>query len=165
MSHFILTQDQLKQLLTYDKQTGSFHWVKRNQRLAGSTNKVQGYRSIHIKGKNYKCSRLAWLYVYGAMPTHQIDHINHVRGDNRISNLREVTNQENQRNRRYTGNSSGVIGVCLDKTRNKWKPHIKVDGKLINLGRFDKLEDAVKVRRLAEVEYGFHTNHGMKLTV
>lgn len=167
MSHFILTQDYLKKILHYDPDTGEFTWTDRKKNInrpeAGSSDS-KGYEIIMINQKNYRAHRLAWLYMYGVMPKNQIDHINHVPYDNRVSNLREVTNQENQRNRRYSGNSSGVIGVCFDKARSKWKPHIKVDGTLINLGRFDKLEDAVKARKLAEVKYGFHINHGIKLT-
>lgn len=164
MSKVILTQKHLRQILNYDPETGSFLWRIRKEGInkleAGHITKC-GYHSIMINKINYRSHRLAWVYVYGSIPHRmQIDHINHDRSDNRIANLRLVTNQENQRNRRYTGNSSGVIGVCFDKARSKWKPHIKVDQKLINLGRFNTLEEAIAIRKAAEVQYGFHANHG-----
>lgn len=166
MSKPILTQEYLKKIITYDPETGTFVWTSNrqwaNSHTVGYVN-VQGYHSIMIDYKNYLAHRLAWLYVYGMLPTLQIDHINHNTLDNRLSNLRLVTNQENQKNRAYTGNSSGRIGVCFDKARNKWKPHIKINQKLINLGRFDTLEMAILVRKAAEEKYGFHPNHGINI--
>jgi len=43
---------------------------------------------------------------------------------------------------------------------SKWQAKIKVNGKDIDLGRFEKLEDAAEARRVATVQYGYHPNHG-----
>lgn len=83
-----------------------------------------------------------------------IDHINHCVYDNRKSNLRIVTHSQNMRNHKiHINNSSGVSGVSWHKKANKWWAYINVDGKRINLGYFDKFEDAVKARKNAEEKY------------
>jgi len=98
--------------------------------------------------------------VYGYWPN-QIDHIDGDRANNSLHNLRDVTNQINSMNIKIpSSNTSGHIGVCWDKSRNKWLAHITVDQKLKNLGRFINKEDAVKVRKEAERIYRYHENHG-----
>ena len=90
-----------------------------------------------------------------------IDHINGDPFDNRIDNLRLVTQRENSMNRRLScNNKSGVIGVHYYSSRKQWQAQITSEGKKINLGRFDNFDDAVKVRKDAEIKYGFHENHG-----
>ena len=167
MSKPILTQEYLREIIYYDPETGWMSWnenkVWTKRGAIGYTNSW-GYRVVMIDGKNYFVHRLAWLYIYGYFPPHQLDHVNHDRLDNRISNLREVTNQQNQMNRRFTGNSSGFRGVYWDKERKRWAPKIKVNQVIINLGRFTTLEEAISMRLFAEAEYGFHANHGIILT-
>lgn len=161
-----LTQDRLKHLLDYDAVTGAFAW--RNPRsnncregsVAGNVEK-QGYRVIMVDGQLYKAHRLAWLYVYGLFPEKHIDHKNHLRDDNRIDNLREVNNQGNCQNRGLpSNNTSGVVGVRLVESIGKWRAEIGKDGKRFNLGYFSDKVDAVAARKAAEVELGFHENHG-----
>jgi hypothetical protein len=161
----MLTQERLKELLAYDEETGVFTWkVQRNKIPAGtvaSSTHNQGYFQIGIDRKRYLAHRLAWLYVYGQMPEHEIDHINHDKADNRIANLRCVTHAENLKNASSQKNNlSGFNGVHYDKSRSKWLAHIQVDRKFKNLGRFDDFDEAVKARQAAEVLYGFHENHG-----
>lgn len=87
-------------------------------------------------------------------PNQYIDHVNHDTLLNRKSNLNIVTNAENSQNRRkFTNNSSGYTGVYWDKSRNKWRATIMVDYKRKNLGRFDSIDEAIRVRKSAEVEY------------
>jgi hypothetical protein len=163
MSKPILSQEYLKTILNYDPATGAFTWIIRKRGIskkeAGSIS-GRGYKTLMINKYNYTASRLAWIMHYGVQPDGQVDHINHDRSDNKIENLRVVTNQQNQMNRRYTGNSSGVIGVCLVKKDGRWKSHIKVDGRLINLGEYKDIEEAISIRLCAEDHYGFHRNHG-----
>jgi hypothetical protein len=161
-----LTQNYLKENLDYNPTTGIFNWkVSNNNRIkvhdiAGSVRK-DGYIHIRINGKDYRAHRLAYLYITGSFPLNQVDHINHSRDDNRFSNLRLVSNQENQRNRSMrVNNKSGFTGVCWDKCANKWKAQIKANGKVKYLGSFTDLAEAIDCRKKANVEYGFHTNHG-----
>ena len=130
---------------------------------AGAKNNV--YIIINIGGKMHKSHRLAWLAFYGAWPKDGIDHINHIRSDNRIINLREATLAENGKNRTLgKNNKSGVYGVSWDNERNKWVSNIKVNSKTIFLGRFDSFFNAVCARKSAEVKYGFHSNHGIRIS-
>jgi len=161
----MLTQEKLKLLLDYDQETGLFLWgvtlgcrAKKGNR-AGGLDRC-GYIEIGINGRQYKAHRLAWLYVYGVWPEF-IDHINHVRDDNRIINLRSVSRQENSKNRKINhNNTSGVCGVYRYKSSMKWVSLICVDTKLVNLGYFNDFFEACCVRKSAEIKHGYHENHG-----
>jgi hypothetical protein len=162
-----MTQDELKQLLSYNPNTGVFVWVRSlNNRapvgaVAGCVNPL-GYRQIRINGVIYLTHRLAWFYTHGEWPD-SIDHINHKPGDNRLVNLRSVTHQENHRNQsRHKSNTSGYTGVYWSKQKGKWQARIKVDYKYIHIGFYDDINDAAAARREAEIKHNFHTNHGVK---
>ena len=121
----------------------------------------RGHREIEVKGKQYKAHRLIWLYVYEKFPDGHIDHINGDPLDNRIENLRDVTQQENNKNAcKRKDNKSGHTGVCWNKYREKWHAQIKVNGVSTYLGYFNVLEDAVAARQAASVKHGYHANHG-----
>ena len=152
--------DDFNKVLRYEPDTGLFFW-KATNKIAGSK-KVDGRIHIVVGGEAYKAHRLAWLFVHGSFPRNQIDHINHICDDNRIVNLRDVTNQENQRNaRRSKANVSGVTGVYWHKASQKWLAQIRIDMKDLHLGLFDNKSDAIKARTDAELHYGFHPNHGV----
>jgi len=161
-----LTQTYLKELLHYDPDTGLFTWTRRISNfvkagdLAGGRNQ-RGYWKIMIKNKSYAAHRLAFLYMTGEFPAIDTDHINGDKADNRAVNLRSVTNAENGRNsKRSTRNTSGHVGVGWAKADKRWWAAIKVDYKRIGLGQFKTKEEAIMARRKAEIEYGFHPNHG-----
>lgn len=169
MGKLMLTQKQLKQHLTYNPDTGIFTRIKFRQRAtkfgpSAGTIIRQGegrYVSICIEYKRYSAHRLAWLYIYGAFPSGIIDHINGNGMDNRISNLRSVTYAENSRNATLgKKNKTGVLGVA--KTGKKWGVCIGVNGKCIRLGSYSDFDEAVAVRKQAEIEHGYHENHGKK---
>lgn len=161
----MITQNELKKLLLYVPDTGSFIYKQDGKRnikggtIAGRPHSM-GYWNIGLKGKSYLAHRLAWLYMTGTWPE-QIDHINHNRADNRFSNIRAVNNMINHMNRpMQKNNKSGCTGVHWDNTVEKWKSEIKIDGKKKHLGFFSDIGKAIKSRLEANVKYGFHANHG-----
>jgi hypothetical protein len=129
---------------------------KWNDRYAGQRAcwvNAYGYRMIAIAGfGTFPEHRLAWLYVYGCLPSVDTDHINGDKGDNRIANLREASRSENSFNRPAPkSNKSGVKGVHFDRGRQKWMAYIKKDWKRYHLGRFDTMEEAVAARHQADI--------------
>ena len=98
---------------------------------------------------------------HGAWPKKGIDHINGITDDNRISNLRDVSQSDNMRNMTTPcRNTSGRIGVYWFARDCKWQAQIRADGKTKHLGYFDDINDAIAARKAAEIEYGYHENHG-----
>lgn len=163
-----LSQDLLKELLSYEKSTGLFFWkIKKGSRAKGDqagSKRKDGYIEIRINRKLYLAHRLAWLYVNGEFPE-CLDHIDHNTSNNKIENLRNVSHRENMRNRKLSClNKSGVSGVSWCKKQGKWTTRLKVDGKYLFLGYFDNLEDASKAMQAAISKYKFHENHGKPLT-
>jgi hypothetical protein len=150
-----LTYDQVHELLDYDPETGVFRWrVSRRGasigQVAGSIT-AKGYISIMVEKVNYFAHRLAWFYVHGYFSENQIDHINRIRDDNRIQNLREVSGQCNLRNANTrVDNTSGVCGVYRHEQCRKWAPRITVYGVHYYLGLYEDYEDAVCARLAAE---------------
>lgn len=163
-----ITQERLKELFHYDPEMGVFTRLVRTAYsvrvgdIAGYLN-AHGYIIIRIEGKGHRAHRLAFLYMTGCLPEHQTDHINGIRDDNRWVNLRPVTHQENQKNRKkQSTNTSGVTGVYWHIYAKKWIARIKVNGKYKHLGGFNDLDEAVKARKVAEKKYNFHPNHGRR---
>ena len=153
--------------LSYDSRTRLFKWKCRVAQhvlkgsKAGTLHKKTGYVRIKILGRSYRAHRLAWLIMYGSFPPDHIDHINGVKHDNRIINLRAVTHAENNRNRALDiRNKSGYTGIAYNKKTNKWIARIGGTRKRVYLGSFDNLEDAIEARRIAEINYNYHPNHG-----
>ena len=161
-----LTQEYLKSILDYDLDTGIFTWkVNKSQRtkigdVAGWL--YNGYREIEINYKKYKLHRLAWLYVNGEMPKNLIDHIDGNRSNNKISNLREATYQENSENYKTPiTNKSGIKNVSWYKSLNKWVVVISIKNIKKTIGYFDNLEFAELVAIEARNKYRLEfANHG-----
>ncbi|HEV2898016.1 MAG TPA: HNH endonuclease [Pseudaminobacter sp.] len=150
-----LTAARARELLIYDPETGALTWrVARPGLRAGAlagTRTSEGYTQVEIDYRLYKAHRVIWLIMTGKWPKHQVDHRNGMRADNRWRNLRDATPLQNARNRRPgTSNTSGRIGVSYSKDRAKWSAYIGLDRRTINLGSFDKLDDAVAARAEAE---------------
>lgn len=122
----IPTQELLKSLLRYDPTTGNF-W--RGDKIIKTKN-TTGYIQISVKGRKYCAHKLAWLYVYGEYVQGDLDHINRIRDDNRIANLRKVTRSENCQNcGMRSDNTSGVPRVSWRARDRKWVVQKTIDGK------------------------------------
>ncbi|MDS1650687.1 HNH endonuclease signature motif containing protein [Escherichia coli] len=151
------SDNELKRKLHYDPATGIFTYkVSPHGRIkAGS---VAGYKhkSGYIYIGRYIAHRLAWFFHYGVWPEKDIDHINGIKHDNRIINLREVDDTHNSMNKKHltTHTSSGFRGVTYHKTERskpKWRVRITDnDGKRICIGLFYSLDEAIAARILAE---------------
>ncbi len=156
--HDSITADELRSILHYDPETGIFTRIRsphqhRIGKVVGTPDK-DGYLQASVKSKLYSLHRLAWLYIYGTRPKNQIDHINRNRTDNRISNLRDVTNQQNMCNAgTYNTNTSGRAGVYWDKRDSRWRACIVNKGKYLSLGYFKTFDEAVAARAAAEKLY------------
>jgi hypothetical protein len=97
-----------------------------------------GYIFISVLGRRQLAHRLAWLYVHGELPKEDMDHINGVRNDNRLANLRVCSRAENMQNSvRDPGRNSRLVGVTFDRNRGKWFAQIRRDRKQFNIGRFN----------------------------
>jgi hypothetical protein len=176
----MISASLVREYMSYNPETGVLVWLPRdrshfksskqnanwNGRYPGKqAGRVghKGYRAVAVNDRLFKAHRIAWLHFYGEEPVGQIDHINGDPDDNRISNLRLVTNTENCRNTTIPkNNSTGRIGVSpyFYNGRRKYLARIRVDGKLKHLGYFETVEEAGLAREGAEKEYGFHPNHG-----
>lgn len=163
-----LTQEYLKEALTYNPDTGIFTWnerpenhfkTKRAGRIINTKNRNKeagyikdGYLGIGIKNNKYKAHRLAFLYMEGYFPENQVDHIDRDPLNNKWNNLREVSNQCNSQNcKLFKSNTSGVCGVYWSRPLNKWMAAIMISGKSKYLGLFENFEDAVMARYNEEV--------------
>lgn len=175
-----ITQNQLKKLIDYCETTGEFTWKERPPELfktkralstwnaryagkrAGSVNKVSGYVEITVMDVFFYGHRLAWIYVYGEAPDCDIDHINHIRHDNRLCNLRMATDEQNQQNQKLSkSSSSGHTGVNWSSRKNSWIVQACHSGKRIYGGQFKNIADAVEKRAEINASLGFHENHGV----
>lgn len=142
----------LKERLEYDENTGIFRWKEVNVsrgirgdlfgKVAGSYDK-KGYIVIRLNMGLFKAHRLAWAYVYGECPEKEIDHINGIKDDNRIKNLRKAETQQNCANKgKNKNNTTGYKGVTFNKRIGKYHAKIKYKWKDIHVGYFANPEDA-----------------------
>jgi len=161
----MITQKELKEWVSYDPETGLFTAIKKSKRrgvsdVCGSPTKA-GYLRFNVCGNLYYCHRLVFLYVTGEAPSGEVDHINHIKDDNRWANLRDVTHQQNHKNKTLSkGNKIGCFGVKKPKGENKWVATIYLNGKAKRISSHENIEDAISARKLAEIKYNFHANHG-----
>jgi len=165
----LITLEEAQNLLHYDPEKGALTWrVFRGSRakagdLAGTA--ANGYLRVRVGDSLYYVHRLAWFIYYGKWPENQIDHINGNRIDNRIENLREANHSINGKNTEiHRNNTTGHSGVTWNKKRRKYVAQIKVNYKVIYLGYYTDIDGAVAARKQAEIDYGFHKNHGRKGT-
>jgi hypothetical protein len=143
----MLTQTRLKEVLDYDPETGFF--TRRLKQTGVKQGKItgsllrEGYVVTSVDCKIYKCHRLAWLYITGAWPTGQIDHINGNRSDNRFDNLRDVSKQqniENQRKAQQSNKSTNELGTW--KNGSGFAARISHNNTKLYLGTFATVAEA-----------------------
>ena len=164
-----LRYEEVARLFTYDRETGVLYWRIRNSNntrrnyVAGSIKgNNNGYRRVRIKGKIYMEHRIIMMLCFGHIPENaEIDHINHVRDDNRLCNLRFVTRSDNSRNKSVSSKSTtGVTWVHFSRARKKYVAQTRVNRKTMHLGIFKTLEEAAAARAEANLKFKFNNNHG-----
>ena len=164
-----LRYEEVARLFTYDREAGVLYWkigdrntIRRNYVASPSEGTKDGYRQVSIKGKHYMEHRIIMVLCFGHIPENaEIDHINHIRNDNRLVNLRFVTHGGNMKNQSVSSkNTSGVTGVSFSKANKKYIAQIMVNREAIYLGMFETLEEAAEARRQADRKFNFNNNHG-----
>lgn len=160
----MLTQAELKVLVNYDPETGIFTW---NKSRKGAKSGVEvgtigfhGYCQACLNYKKYYLHRLAWLYIYGEIPFSEIDHINRIKTDNRICNLRLATRSQNCSNTRlHTRNKSGHKNVSLHKPTGLWRVVITKNQKTVVNKYFITIDEAISYAEKARKEhFGIYSN-------
>lgn len=149
----------LNKIFKFDAESGVLVWRVSSARaqagvVAGTVTR-EGYVSIGHKGTQYQAHRIVWAMHYGEWPSSDIDHINGVKSDNRISNLRLCNDIQNQRNvnKKCNGRHSKHKGV--DRHKSRWRARIRTgDGKRLDLGYFHTEEEAAAA--YAEAARKFH---------
>ena len=143
----MISADILRRLFRYEPETGEFFHLTRAARrvkigdVAGSVNS-QGYRQIRIQGRTYKAHRLAWLYVYGAWPHSNPDHINGRRSDNRMANLRLASRSQNLANSSVWRRGKDIPKGVSSRKSGRWIARVQRGGKSHFLGSFSSLAEA-----------------------
>lgn len=143
-------QDYIKANFSYNPDTGLI--TRFDRKNSNGSYDSYGYLILKIKGVQYKAHRIAWFLYYGEFPKNNIDHINHVRDDNRIKNLRDVTQKVNNRNNtKKINKDTGEIGISLDKTKGLKKKYVVSYEKKIH--RFYTIEEAINFRKSKNIYY------------
>lgn len=151
-----ITAQEARELLSYDPNSGKFTWKVSKSSRAISGNiagcKTGRYETISINGTKYRSNRLAWLFYYGEWPKNVVDHIDGDPSNNKIANLRDVSQAENVRNKTkpYVGSLVPYIGVTISK--GKFRAMIGVGRKNKCLGRYNTAEEASEAYQKAKSE-------------
>ena len=152
----MIYERELKELMNYDPETGLFtrKTAAHGKSIGGKVGcvKPSGYVQMRVNNKYYYAHRLAWLYVYGSMPS-EIDHVNGDKSDNRIDNLRLCTSSQNRMNLVQRNNKWGYPGVGLDNVTGKWLARVKFENARIHLGSYDTKEIAASVSEAYREKY------------
>lgn len=151
-----LSHERLISLLNYDAATGVFTWRRGRGprapagRVAGAVG-VRGYRTIRVDQADYRAGRLAWFYVHAKWPPSLIDHINGIRDDDRIANLRPANHSQNNANAKRRSDQRAAKGVSLNSRTGKWTASVACNGRSKHLGSFDSMSAAARAYEAAAI--------------
>lgn len=161
-----LVPETIPELLSYDPETGILRWKAKPSRqvsigdIAGYINQ-DGYVAIKIAGKGYCAHRIAWMLTYGEFPSGYLDHINGVRHDNRIINLRVACPSQNAANGPIrSNNTTGVKGLVQAKSGNWFGRVVWKRKTYVTRTCRSRDEACLELERLRESLHGEFANHG-----
>jgi hypothetical protein len=181
----IPTPEELQSVLWYSSKTGKLYWRKRspgmfdnsqlnaekscrgwNKKYSGKeafkVYNPDGYKRGKVFNMTFSSHRVCWAIYFNQWPEQQIDHINGIRDDNRIENLRDVSQAVNVKNsRKRKNNTSGHTGVSWLKNNKKWAATININGRRKYVGFFHKKEEAIAARKKAAEKYSYTSRHGL----
>lgn len=160
---------EISDIVLYSQESGNLFWRESRGRvraldIAGTIfypkNTKIKYIVVTINRKHYLAHRLSWFLFYGYWPD-QIDHIDGDGLNNKIENLRDVTNLENRKNMRVQyRNKLNLCGVSYLEKTNNFRVRISIDRKEMHIGTYETIFEAACARKSAENKYNFHENHG-----
>ena len=168
-------QEYFHSIFSYNPETGDLIWKERPRtcrpnnvfngrfigKIAGAKTVLSNSRTLYlqtrVQGKTYKNHRIIFAMMAGYMPE-EVDHIDHNGLNNKWENLRASNSKDNSKNMpMQKSNKSGCVGVNWHKAAKKWHARaVNKEGKRIDLGRFDRIEDAIKARKDHEKEFGYY---------
>lgn len=160
MAKPIPSLERLREVLSYNSETGEFRWLIRCGRQAAGKQAGclcrDGYVRLSVDGTLMNAQRIAWVMHHGIWPAGDIDHADMNRADNRISNLRLASRSENMANSfKRSTNKSGHKGVSWCSFTGKWVAQITLDGRNRKIGRFSDKEMAAQAyARVAAETWG-----------
>lgn len=163
----MVTVERVRESLRYSPIVGVFEWKKAGRKvrvggLAGAVVKSSGYVRIVLDGKPYPAHRLAWLYMTGEWPAHEVDHIDGDRSNNAWNNLRMATANTNGWNKRVMKtNRSGIKGLTQHPETGRWQARFEADGKVWSAMFATKEEAEAEMRKKREEVHGEFANHGI----
>lgn len=150
----MLTQSELISMFDYDPATGELRRIFASKGyLPGRTitrKNDQGYLVTTVNRKTYRVHHLVWMYFNGELPE-SLGHVNRVRDDNRIENLRPCAIYQNSGN--CVARVHKYKGVTFDKRNQKWRAQIGIQYRNVPLGRFATIEEAAVAYNVAALEY------------
>lgn len=181
MAKKLLEPALLRKLLSADFETGKLTWKKRDASLFPSGSACRswnrkwagkpaftsitsfGYFQGSVLNIKFTGHSVIWAMFHNKWPQYQIDHINGVRTNNGISNLRDVPQSVNVKNSKLSKrNSSGICGVMWDASRSKWMAYGSSDGLRKTIGRYDCIGKAMLARQDFNGGNGFSNRHGVR---
>jgi len=137
--------DDINNHIKYEPETGKLYWIYGRKKIKENDEvghvRADGYIRLKYNGKSYYAHKIAWLLYYGYWPQGIVDHINGIKSDNRINNLRNVSQKENCQNR-IEHRQGKLLGTHYNKKFNNWQSFITFNGKKKHLGCFDTEQKA-----------------------
>lgn len=147
MTKDLPTPEELRNAFDYDPETGHIKPKGSTRYSAIRDGKAEyaGYVSVRLNGRQYQAHRVIWAMAHGKWPDGVIDHINGIRSDNRLDNLRDVSQRGNLRNTPTARGVPRYKKIAHDKLSGLWRSYHYSGGEIHMIGKYHTKEDARKM--------------------